>query len=87
LLTMAHLLPAHLPRVAESGVGNADDAAAMAHAGWTMALVGTALMSAGAGPEPLAQAMLAAARESGKQAASHGALGGSELAGVSGSPA
>ena len=64
LLTMADLLPAHLPRVAESGVGNAADAAAMARAGWTMALVGTALMSATAGAEPLAQAMLAAARES-----------------------
>jgi pyridoxal/pyridoxine/pyridoxamine kinase len=50
--------------VAESGVGNAADAAAMARAGWTMALVGTALMSATAGAEPLAQAMLAAARDS-----------------------
>jgi indole-3-glycerol phosphate synthase len=82
LLTMAGLLPAHLPRVAESGVGNAADAAAMARAGWTMALVGTALMSATAGAEPLAQAMLAAARESREQAPSHkeiGALVGGSL--------
>jgi indole-3-glycerol phosphate synthase len=68
LLTMAGLLPAHLPRVAESGVGNAADAAAMARAGWTLALVGTALMSATAGAEPLAQAMLAAARDVGASA-------------------
>ena len=44
------------------------DAAAMARAGWTLALVGTALMSATAGAEPLAQAMLAAARDVGASA-------------------
>ena len=35
---------------------------------WTLALVGTALMSATAGAEPLAQAMLAAARDVGGSA-------------------
>ena len=66
LLTLAHRLPAQLPRVAESGVGSAAEAGAMAAAGWTMALVGTALMAAGAdnlaGAEQLAGEMLAAGR-------------------------
>ncbi len=48
LLTMAHGLPAQWPRVAESGVGSAAQAAALAQAGWTVGLVGTALMAAGA---------------------------------------
>jgi indole-3-glycerol phosphate synthase len=66
LLTLAAQLPSHLPRVAESGVGSAADAASMASAGWTMALVGTALMTAGAedpaAAERLASEMLAAGR-------------------------
>lgn len=68
LLTLAHHLPAHLPRVAESGVGSAAEAGAMAAAGWTMALVGTALMAAGtedfAGAERLADEMLRHGRQS-----------------------
>lgn len=72
LLPMAGLLPAALPRVAESGVATPDDAAAMAAAGWTMALVGTALMSAGAEDlakaTHLARAMLARGRSAGAAA-------------------
>ena len=76
LLTLAHRLPAQLPRVAESGVGSAAEAGAMAAAGWTMALVGTALMAAGAenlgGAEKLAGEMLAAGRrDCREQARSH----------------
>ncbi len=42
---MAHLLPGTVPRVAESGVGSADDAARLAACGYDMALVGGALMT------------------------------------------
>jgi indole-3-glycerol phosphate synthase len=55
------LLPAGVPRVAESGVGDAADAARLASAGYTMALVGSALMTAG-DPAALLAAMLAAGR-------------------------
>jgi len=58
---LARLLPADLPRVAESGVGTAADAAGMAAAGYDLALVGSALMT-GADPRLLARAMIAAAR-------------------------
>lgn len=50
-------LPATLPRVAESGVGNGDDAARLAAAGYDMALVGSALMTA-ADPAQLLRDML-----------------------------
>jgi indole-3-glycerol phosphate synthase len=50
-----------VPRVAESGVGDAADAARLASAGYTMALVGSALMTAG-DPAALLAAMLAAGR-------------------------
>ena len=54
-------LPERIPRVAESGVGSAEDAARMAQAGYDLALVGSALMRE-ENPETLARAMLEAAR-------------------------
>jgi indole-3-glycerol phosphate synthase len=56
---LAHLLPTGLVRVAESGVGSADDAARAAAAGYDLVLVGSALMQ-GEDPGALAGAMLAA---------------------------
>jgi indole-3-glycerol phosphate synthase len=58
---LAPALPHAHPRVAESGLVTADDAARLARAGYTMALVGTALMSA-ADPGALARAMIDAGR-------------------------
>jgi indole-3-glycerol phosphate synthase len=54
-------LPTEFRRVAESGVGTAEDAARVATAGYDLALVGSALMST-ADPAPLARAMLAEGR-------------------------
>ena len=61
--SLAASLPASVPRVAESGVATAGDAARVAAAGYDVALVGSALMSA---PDPvlLARAMLAEGRAS-----------------------
>ena len=61
LEALASRLPADVPRVAESGVATAADAARMARAGYDLALVGSALM-AGDEPQALAAAMLEAAR-------------------------
>ncbi len=61
LEALASRLPGDVPRVAESGVATADDAARMARAGYDLALVGSALM-AGGEPRALAAAMLEAAR-------------------------
>jgi len=58
---LAAYLPRGLPRVAESGVGSAEDARRVAEAGYDLALVGSALMS-GDDPAALASAMLTAAR-------------------------
>ena len=58
---LAHRLPRGIPRVAESGVGSAEDARRVAAAGYDLALVGSALMS-GDDPAALASAMLSAAR-------------------------
>jgi indole-3-glycerol phosphate synthase len=58
---LARHLPAGVPRVAESGVGTAEDARRMAEAGYDLALVGSALMS-GDDPGALANAMLREAR-------------------------
>jgi indole-3-glycerol phosphate synthase len=58
---LARRLPAGIPRVAESGVGSAEDARRVAEAGYDLALVGSALMS-GNDPAALAGAMLRAAR-------------------------
>ena len=58
---LARYLPTGIPRVAESGVGSAEDARRVAQAGYDLALVGSALMS-GDEPAALASAMLTAAR-------------------------
>lgn len=57
LEALAPRLPRRFPRVAESGLAIAEDAARLAAAGFTLALVGTALMSA-ADPARLARAMI-----------------------------
>ncbi len=61
LEALAPLLPDSIPRVAESGVGSAEDARRLAQAGYDLALVGSALMR-DSDPTALAQAMLRAAR-------------------------
>jgi indole-3-glycerol phosphate synthase len=61
LKELAPKLAAGVPHVAESGVGTADDAAALARVGYRLALVGTALMST-PNPKALIAEMLAAAR-------------------------
>lgn len=61
LEALASRLPQGLPRVAESGLDNADDAARIAGAGYELALVGSALMKHAA-PGELLTAMLAAGR-------------------------
>lgn len=60
---LASRLPADIPRVAESGVESASQAARVAGLGYGLALVGTALMRA---PDPAAQvaSLLAAGRAS-----------------------
>jgi len=59
---MVQLLPADAPRVAESGVGTAADAARLARAGYDLALVGSALMTA-EDPAALLKAMITSGRE------------------------
>lgn len=54
-------LPGGVPRVAESGVASAEDAARLARAGYEVALIGSALMTA-ADPAALLAAMIAAGR-------------------------
>jgi len=61
LLELASLLPTSVPRVAESGVAAAGDAHAVAAAGYSLALVGSALMRGG-DPGALAAALLKAGR-------------------------
>jgi indole-3-glycerol phosphate synthase len=61
LEALAPLLPRQVPRVAESGVASATDAARVAAAGYDLALVGSALMQSG-DPLNLAGSMLAAGR-------------------------
>lgn len=61
LKELAPKLPAGVPHVAESGVGTPEDAAALAAAGYRLALVGTALMST-PNPRGLIAEMLKAAR-------------------------
>ena len=56
-------LPAHLPKVAESGVSTAEDVAARAALGYRLVLAGTALVRSGE-PESLARAMIEAGRAS-----------------------
>jgi indole-3-glycerol phosphate synthase len=61
LVELAPQLPRNFPRVAESGLTTPEDAARMVRAGYDMALVGGALMSADA-PGALVRDMLAAGR-------------------------
>jgi indole-3-glycerol phosphate synthase len=61
LESLAPLLPGSVPRVAESGVATASDAARVVAAGYDLALVGSALMQA-ADPLQLATSMLTAGR-------------------------
>lgn len=61
LIELAPLLPQDVPRVAESGVAGPADARRVAAAGYSLALVGSALMT-GADPEALARDLLAAGR-------------------------
>ncbi|HWZ64498.1 MAG TPA: indole-3-glycerol-phosphate synthase [Steroidobacteraceae bacterium] len=61
LIELSPLLPARVPRVAESGVTSAADARAVAAAGYSLALVGSALMRGGDGAA-LAAALIAAGR-------------------------
>ena len=61
LENMAPYLPDSLPKVAESGLATAADAARLAAAGYDLALVGSALMG-GDHPGELAAQMLAAGR-------------------------
>jgi indole-3-glycerol phosphate synthase len=61
LLELAPLLPSSVPCVAESGVGSAAAARAVAAAGYQLALVGSALMQA-ADPQAIAAGLLAAGR-------------------------
>ena len=64
---LAHHLPRGCPGVAESGLASAADAARLARAGFQLALVGSALMSA---PDPtaLARAMIEAGRAAAESA-------------------
>ncbi len=55
------LLPAGVPRVAESGVATPEDAARLKAAGYDMALIGSALMTT-EDPAALLSAMIAAGR-------------------------
>jgi indole-3-glycerol phosphate synthase len=68
LETLGRHLPDDLPRVAESGLATAEDAADAARWGYTMALVGSALMRAD-DPTALARAL----REAGARARGEGA--------------
>ncbi len=61
LIELAPRLPTSVPRVAESGVISVADAGRVAAAGYTVALVGSALMQ-GTDPGALAGALLAAGR-------------------------
>jgi indole-3-glycerol phosphate synthase len=58
---LVSLLPAGVARVAESGVGSAEEAAALSRAGYDLALIGSALMTT---PDPAAllASMIAAGR-------------------------
>ena len=65
-LRLAARLPGGVPAVAESGIESADDARAAAQAGYTLALVGTALMRA-SDPAAEIRALLAAGRAGRRQ--------------------
>jgi len=58
---LVNLLPDDIPRVAESGIGSAADAARLARAGYDLALIGSALMTTD-DPVALLKSMIAAGR-------------------------
>jgi len=58
---LAPHLPDHLPAVAESGIGNPDDVAAIAALGYRLALVGSALVTA-VDPGGMLEQMISAGR-------------------------
>jgi indole-3-glycerol phosphate synthase len=58
---LARYLPQHLPTVAESGIGNADDIRHVASAGYRLALIGSSLMRA-QNPGSALAALIAAGR-------------------------
>ena len=62
LAVLAKYLPANVPTVAESGLMETDDAARVAELGYTLALVGTALMRSD-DPRTLVEGMLSAGRD------------------------
>ncbi|HLY52150.1 MAG TPA: indole-3-glycerol-phosphate synthase [Steroidobacteraceae bacterium] len=61
LIELSSLLPDQVPRVAESGVTSVEDARTVAAAGYSLALVGSALMRGG-DAEGLARSLIAAGR-------------------------
>lgn len=61
LIELSARLPRQVPRVAESGVASAEDARAVACAGYSLALVGSALMRGG-DAQQLAGSLIAAGR-------------------------
>jgi len=63
LFELAPKLPTTVPCVAESGIGSAEDARAVARAGYRIGLVGTALMES-TNPQELVREMVAAGRAS-----------------------
>jgi indole-3-glycerol phosphate synthase len=66
LFELVQRLPRDVPRVAESGLADAGDAERLAAAGYTLALVGTALMSS-ADPVGLGRQMIARGRAASAQ--------------------
>ena len=64
LTQLAQKLTVKVPRVAESGVGTAHDAALMARSGYQVVLVGSALMTSPA-PRQLIEELIAAGRNAG----------------------
>jgi indole-3-glycerol phosphate synthase len=63
---IAPYLPRHLPTVAESGIGTADDIQTVAAAGYRLALIGSSLMKA-ADPAAALTSLLAAGRAAATQ--------------------
>lgn len=62
LIELSSLLPQQVPCVAESGVTSPQDARAVASAGYSLALVGSALMRGGGDAQRLAGSLIAAGR-------------------------
>jgi len=69
---LAPFLPKHLPTVAESGIGTADDVATVATLGYRLALVGSSLMRA-TDPAATLAALVATGRAARARSSAHGA--------------